>query len=69
MNRNKYPNVACAARKWLSVSETRRPRDRVKSIYGIDACSKLSGEFEEAFDGQVFYHNNFSQYSRLDVGV
>ena len=69
MNRNKYPNVACAARKWLSVSETRRPSDRVKSLYVIDAGSKLSGELEDAFDGQIFYHNNFSQCSRLGVGV
>ena len=65
VNRNKYPNVARAARKWLSVSETRRPRDRVKSLYGIDAGSKLSGEVEKLNESLIFMHHNYAQYMSM----
>lgn len=65
-NRFRYPNVARVARKWLAVTATSTPSERVFSICGlVDTCkrSKMLGESTEA---QVFVHNNYDECQRIN---
>ena len=64
-NRTRYPNVALAARKWLSVTGTSTPSERVFSICGIVDGTKRSSLLGESIETQVFVHNNYEQYSSL----
>ena len=54
---NRYTNVARAARKWLSVSSTSTPSERVFSICGVVDTAKRSCMLGESIENQVFMHN------------
>jgi hAT family C-terminal dimerisation region len=62
---NRYPNVARAARKWLSVSGTSKPSERVFSICGVVDSTKRSRMLGESIENQVFMHNNYSSCLNL----
>lgn len=65
INCNRYPNVARAARKWLSVSSTSTPSERVFSICAVVDTAKRSCMLGESIENQVFMHNNYLQCSNL----
>jgi hAT family C-terminal dimerisation region len=56
--RKKLPNVALAARKWLSVTATSTPIERVFSICGIVNTAIRSSLLGKSIEDQVFLHNN-----------
>ena len=59
-NKNKYPNVAAVARRWLSIPATSTPSERVFSICGIVNMAKRSNLSGTSIENQVFVHNNKS---------
>lgn len=65
VNRFKYPHVAVAARKWLSVTATSTPSERVFSICGVVDTAKRSCMVGESIENQVFLHNNYHKYQAL----
>jgi hAT family C-terminal dimerisation region len=58
IGRKKFSNVALAARKWLSVTATSTPSERVFSICGIVNTAKQSSLVGKSIEDQVFLHNN-----------
>ena len=60
VHKNKYPNVAVLARKWLSVLGTLTPSERVFSICGLVNTAKRSRLSGKSIQNQVFVHNNKS---------
>ena len=60
VHKNKYPNVAVLARKWLSVLGTLTPSERVFSICGLVNTAKRSRLSGKSIQNQVFIHNNKS---------
>lgn len=57
----RFPNIARVARKWLSVTATSTPSERVFSICGlVDSC-KRSQMLGESIEAQVFVHNNYDE--------
>lgn len=57
----RFPNIARVARKWLSVTATSTPSERVFSICGlVDSC-KRSQMLGESIEAQVFVHNNYNE--------
>ena len=64
-NRLKYPHVALAARKWLSVTATSTPSERVFSICGVVDIAKRSCMVGESIEKQVFLHNNYYKCQAL----
>ena len=64
-NRLKYPHVALAARKWLSVTATSTPSERVFSICGVVDTAKRSCMVGESIEKQVFLHNNYYKCQAL----
>ena len=64
-NSKRYPNVARAARKWLSVSSTSTPSERVFSICGVVDTPRRNRMVGESVENQVFLHNNYTQCENL----
>ena len=59
INKDRYPYTALVARKWLCVSATSTPSERVFSICGIVNSAKRSSLKGESIQDQVFVHNNY----------
>lgn len=66
-NRNcfRYPNIARVARKWLAVTATSTPSERVFSICGLVDTAKRSQMLGESIEAQVFVHNNYDECHQL----
>ena len=61
----RFPNIARVARKWLAVTATSTPSERVFSICGhVDSC-KRSQMLGESIEAQVFVHNNYYECHNL----
>jgi hAT family C-terminal dimerisation region len=56
--RKKFPNMALAARKWLSVTATSTPSERVFSICGILNTARRSSFVGNSIEDQGFLHNS-----------
>lgn len=64
-NRFRYPNIARVARKWLAVTATSTPSERVFSICGLVDTAKRSKMLGESIEAQVFVHNNYDECNQL----
>ena len=60
-NHSKYFHVARVARKWLCVTATSTPSERVFSICGIVNSAKQSSMSGKSIQSQVFVHNNLNK--------
>ena len=60
-NHSKYFHVARVARKWLCVTATLTPSERVFSICGIVNSAKRSSMSGKSIQSQVFVHNNLNK--------
>jgi hypothetical protein len=60
-NSKRFPKVAIVARKWLAVSATSTPSERVFSICGIVNDSKRSRTLATGVEDQVFTHCNYDR--------
>jgi hAT family C-terminal dimerisation region len=58
IGRKKFPNMALAARKWLSVTAKSAPSELVFSICGIVNTAIRSSLLGKSIEDQVFLHNN-----------
>ena len=64
-NCSRYPNIARVARKWLAVTATSTPSERVFSICGLVDTAKRSKMLGESIEAQVFVHNNYDECNQL----
>jgi hAT family C-terminal dimerisation region len=62
--KDRFPKVAPAARKWLSVWSTSTPSERVFSICGVVDTARRNRLGGESISAQVLVHNNLS---KIDV--
>lgn len=61
----RYPNIARVARKWLAVTATSTPSERVFSICGLVDTAKRSKMLGASIEAQVFVHNNYDECIQL----